>query len=120
MTNFDLEKWKTGNYKVKTVGGQEVLDLTYHSNAKGDYKLSGVVPTLQGINTWKVSGKYHIENEPTILDLMLEEPEMWVNAYENNLINAAFHKIYRTKQDALDNASNIGYIGTFKLVKDGE
>lgn len=122
MTNFSLEKWQTGKYKVVTSNGKEILDFSYHPNSKGEYKFSGVVPTLDGICTWKTNGKYSYEGNESCLDIYLQEPEMWVNLYDNNFKASYIGRVYNSYDEAKSRATieHDNYLGTFKLVKDGE
>lgn len=112
MNKFNLEKWKAGA-KVCTRDGKPVESLTHFPNAD-DFQLVGV---LDGqIDQWTDDGCYFARNdEPNGNDLVIAEPEMWVNVYSfgiNERHVAA--TIFNSKEDALK-TSELGKIGTYRL-----
>lgn len=121
---FNLEDWKTGNYQVQTKSGRKVLDLHYFKDVKGDFCLAGVLDDIiNGISTWTSNGIFNIRFNDDPLDLVLVIPEMWVNVYKLQDNKNHCSPIFNSETEAIEELlmdTEIEYIGTFKLVKDGE
>lgn len=119
---FNLQDWQSSKYDVITRNGNKVFGLHYFDYAKGDFCLAGVIDKARGISTWTSTGKFNIENVESPFDLVLVIPEMWVNVYSLSYDDEIrITQTFATKDEAeLKIIKNTNYLGTFKLVKDGE
>ena len=94
MKPFDLEKALAGE-PVVTKQGDKVIQLHYFSNLGSEFKVIAHREHSFTFDTYKINGMY--SDVISELDLMMEEPEQWVNVYHSG--------VYQSEADAKANIS---------------
>jgi hypothetical protein len=102
MKPFNLEKALAGE-PVVTKQGDKVIQLHYFPNLGSEFKVIAHREHSFTFDTYKIDGSYG--NKQSEIDLMMSEPEQWVNVYWNfkdGIYGSPTKQFYQSKQKALD------------------
>lgn len=118
MKPFDLEKALAGE-PVVTKEGKKVMQLHYFPNIKSNFKVMVQLENAFGVDTFTIHGKY--SDGESQLDLMMAEPEIWVNVYYNEktgVYGSSIGTTYPSEEMAKAGISNLeegNYQTTIKI-----
>lgn len=125
LIDFDLQKWRTGEYDAFTAEGNKVKQLTYFDGVSGEW----FVGNFRGeIDEWHIDGKYYfIENEEFKFNLKLR-PKVKTNYYNvymsptgNHFVcNYPFESHQEARKSATTTNSHLEYLKTIAVTNEPE
>lgn len=122
MKEFNLEEFKKNpSQKVVTRDGRAVRIIC--TDAKGDEPIIALVYNNireeENVYTYNIDGYFYKDNN-SCLDLFFApiKKEGWVNLYKSivkDYLPSVSQKIYKSKENAIENKSDKNYIATIKI-----
>lgn len=115
MKPFDLEKALAGE-SVVSKEGRKVIQLHYFPNLGSNFKVIAQLEHGFSFDTFTIHGKYS-DDESSQLDLMMAEPERWVNVYYSKAQdNVWASQFYESESEAKEHIiSTSSYQTTIKI-----
>jgi len=115
MKPFDLEKALAGE-PVVSKEGRKVIQLHYFPNLGSNFKVIAQLEHGFSFDTFTIHGKYS-DDESSQLDLIMAEPERWVNVYYSKAQdNVWASQFYESESEAKEHIiSTSSYQTTIKI-----